>query len=299
MTKVVILVPNTTHFAPQLELALTIPGAHVTALVVGDEDLAARVATSGVQAVIGVKLGREPAESLAPGIGELVWAQAPQVVVSDSSDLGRVLAGAISARCESATLTGVTELSATAALHGRYGGIVTRTVANTGTLVVMVSAGGQVPHPQPSAPITFTAVAPVGEVTVTASVPADTTSVDITTAQRILAVGRGLTAQADLDMAAACAHVLEAELGCSRPLAEGVNWMGKDRYIGVSGVSVCPQLYICAGISGQIQHLGGVKAKTIVAINKDANAPIVHQADIALIGDLYDILPAITTAIRE
>ncbi len=93
---------------------------------------------------------------------------------------------------------------------------------------------------------------------------------DLSKAKRVVGVGRGLAAQDDLKMVHELAAVLNAEVGCSRPIAEGENWMERERYIGVSGVLLKSDLYLTLGISGQIQHMvGGNGAKVIVAINKD------------------------------
>ena len=82
-------------------------------------------------------------------------------------------------------------------------------------------------------------------------------------------------------------------------MAEGLDWLGKDRYIGVSGQHVAPELYFAIGISGQLQHMVGVReATTIVAINSDANAPVFKEADYCLVGDLYKIVPALTEALK-
>ncbi|MBA7801670.1 electron transfer flavoprotein subunit alpha [Citrobacter freundii] len=119
-------------------------------------------------------------------------------------------------------------------------------------------------------------------------------SVDLSKAKRVVGVGRGLVAQADLEMVHKLAAVLGAEVGCSRPIAEGENWMERERYIGVSGVLLKSDLYLTLGISGQIQHMvGGNGAKVIVAINKDKNAPIFNYADYGLVGDIYKVVPAL------
>jgi electron transfer flavoprotein alpha subunit len=94
--------------------------------------------------------------------------------------------------------------------------------------------------------------------------------------------------------------LIKAELGCSRPLAEGVNWLPRERYIGVSGAIIKPEVYFAIGISGQVQHMVGVnQAKVIIAINKDKTAPIFQQCDYGVIGDLYKILPALQERIKS
>ncbi|MBQ9003071.1 MAG: electron transfer flavoprotein subunit alpha/FixB family protein, partial [Eggerthellaceae bacterium] len=114
----------------------------------------------------------------------------------------------------------------------------------------------------------------------------------------IVAAGRGFAEEADLGLARDFADKLGAGLGCSRPLAEGVNWMPTETYIGVSGLMLSPKVYVGVGISGQMQHMVGVKsAGTVFAINKDKNAPIFKQCDYGLVGDLKTILPALTAAL--
>ena len=122
---------------------------------------------------------------------------------------------------------------------------------------------------------------------------------DLSAAPRVVGVGRGLKAREDLAMIEELAQALDAEIACSRPVAEGLNWMGKDRYIGSSGARIAPRLYFAVGISGQLQHMVGVTgAETIVAVNSDPNAAIFAQADYGLAGDLYQLVPAITAALK-
>ncbi|MCL1848011.1 MAG: FAD-binding protein, partial [Coriobacteriia bacterium] len=117
-------------------------------------------------------------------------------------------------------------------------------------------------------------------------------------ASRVVGGGRGFGAEADLGLARDLAAALGAELACSRPITESENWMARERYIGVSGAVIKPELYFAVGISGQIQHMVGVsQARTIVAINKDKNAPVFKHADVGIVGDLYDLLPALTAAL--
>lgn len=124
-------------------------------------------------------------------------------------------------------------------------------------------------------------------------------SVDLSKAKRVVGVGRGLAAQDDLNMVHELAAVLGAEVGCSRPIAEGENWMERERYIGVSGVLPKSELYLTLGISGQIQHMVmGNGAKVIVAVNKDKNAPIFNYADYGLVGDIYKVVPALIAQLR-
>lgn len=123
-------------------------------------------------------------------------------------------------------------------------------------------------------------------------------SVNIGKARKLVGIGRGFSKKEDLALASALAKCIGAELACSRPIAEGEHWLERERYIGVSGVTVKPEIYLAAGISGQIQHMVGARdSKTIIVINRDKNAPIFKFADYGIVGDLYKILPALTKAL--
>jgi electron transfer flavoprotein alpha subunit len=124
-------------------------------------------------------------------------------------------------------------------------------------------------------------------------------AVDLTQADIIVAIGRGIKSADNIPIAQALAEVLGAEIGASRPICDN-EWLPMDRQIGSSGQTVAPKLYIALGISGAIQHIVGMKgARTIVAINKDADAPIFDIADYGIVGDLFEIVPVLTEKVRQ
>ena len=124
-------------------------------------------------------------------------------------------------------------------------------------------------------------------------------AVDLTQADKIVAVGRGIKGEEKLPIAQELAKALGAELAASRPICDS-GWLPMDRQIGSSGQTVAPKLYVALGISGAIQHLVGMKgAKTIVAINKDADAPIFEVSDYGIVGDLFEVVPALVAALNE
>ena len=121
---------------------------------------------------------------------------------------------------------------------------------------------------------------------------------NLAAARRVVSVGRGVAAQEDLALVDELAAALEAEVGCTRPVAEGSGWMARERYIGVSGALLKPDLFVAVGLSGQIQHMVGANsAKTIVAVNKDKNAPVFKQCDYGIVADLYEVLPKLSAAL--
>lgn len=141
-------------------------------------------------------------------------------------------------------------------------------------------------------------VAPANAVKLVSSAPVEKSGVDLTQSDVVVAAGRGFAEEGDLDLARELCDKIGAGLGCSRPLAEGVNWMPVETYIGVSGLMLTPKVYVGVGISGQMQHMVGVKSADVVfAINKDKNAPIFKQCDYGLVGDLKTVLPALNAAL--
>lgn len=124
-------------------------------------------------------------------------------------------------------------------------------------------------------------------------------TVDLASARRIVAVGRGIAGEEHLAIATALADALGAELAASRPVCDA-GWLPIDRQVGSSGQTVAPDLYIALGISGAIQHLVGMRGtRTIVAVNKDAEAPIFEVAHYGIVGDLFDVVPELLRALKE
>ena len=118
--------------------------------------------------------------------------------------------------------------------------------------------------------------------------------VDLTAASVVIGAGRGIGSQENVELAAGVAKPIGAELAGSRPIAEGVGWLPKCRYLGVSGAAIQPDMYLAFGISGQVQHMVGVNgATTIVAINKNKSAPIFAHCDLGLVADLSAVLPTL------
>jgi electron transfer flavoprotein alpha subunit len=124
-------------------------------------------------------------------------------------------------------------------------------------------------------------------------------AVDLSQAERIVAVGRGIKSQENVAVAEQLAQAFGAELAASRPICDN-GWLPMERQIGSSGQTVAPKLYVAIGISGAIQHLVGMKgSRTIVAINKDAEAPIFEIADYGIVADLFEIAPALIAELKR
>ena len=124
-------------------------------------------------------------------------------------------------------------------------------------------------------------------------------AVDLTQAEIIVSVGRGIKEQKNIEIAKQLAEALGGELAASRPICDN-GWLPMDRQIGSSGQTVAPKLYLALGISGAIQHIVGMKgAKSIIAINKDSEAPIFEIADYAVVGNLFDIVPPLIEEVKK
>jgi electron transfer flavoprotein alpha subunit len=278
-------------------------GGQVAAVVAGPRSVAETVAASGVDKVVWCGAPDDaPVEASAPAVADAVAADAPRVVLSGRNPAERVLLGAVAARLRAGVLTGARSVSLDGerviVLNAVFGDIADETVAVSGPVALLLDGGPVPPAGAGSVPIEEVAVTPL-RMKVVETRMSSFDEVDLSAAHRVIGVGRGLKAREDLAMIEELAHALQAEIACSRPVAEGLNWMGKDRYIGSSGARIAPQLYVAIGISGQLQHMVGVTgADTIVAINSDPNAAVFSQTDYGLVGDLYQLVPAITAALK-
>jgi electron transfer flavoprotein alpha subunit len=119
-------------------------------------------------------------------------------------------------------------------------------------------------------------------------------NIDLRKAKTIVAVGRGIKKKEDVAMIEGLAASLGAAVGCSRPISSDLGWLPEECHIGLTGVSVRPDFYLAIGISGQLQHVAGIKdSKVIASINSDKDAPIFQASDYGIVGDLYQVIPAL------
>ena len=182
-----------------------------------------------------------------------------------------------------------------------YGGRFSATVASRMPCVALVQAGAYKPVDSSPAPAkTFNLAVGAPKVSASEAHEGQEGAAGIKSASRIVSAGRGFARKEDLALAQGLADALGAALGGSRPMSSELGWLGEESQIGLTGAYVRPNLYVAVGISGQLQHVAGIKeSKVIVAINKDAQAPIFQVADYGIVGDLYTVVPALTKLLKS
>lgn len=287
-------------------------GNHVTALVVGDGRNTDSLWQQGADAV-GILDAPQPDEMIENYAQTLFAAlvQSPlpiPLLLLAATRRGKALGAKLSVLLDAALVNDATHLALDGhqviAQHRVFGGLAFgQEKIHTPVAIVTLSPGNVEPLPMDSqktgVAFHLDYVKPRNPLVCLERRAKPGSNVDLVKAKRVVGVGRGLATQEDLSMIRDLAGLLHAEVGCSRPIAEGEHWMERERYIGVSGVSLKADLYLMLGISGQIQHMVGANgAKTIIAINKDKNAPIFQNADYGLVADIYKAVPALIEQLK-
>ena len=226
--------------------------------------------------------------------------QPARVLVEPTTRLSGV-AGRLAAHMGAAVITDVLALGPDGATSLYFGGAGERTVAPVGDVALCTVSRGVFDGAGTSGTDAVEEVAfvdPANPVVRVAAEPLEKSDVNLAAADVVVGAGRGFAEESELDLARALCDKLGAGLACSRPLTEGVNWLPTELYVGVSGLMLSPKVYVAAGISGQMQHMVGCnRSGAVFAINKDKNAPVFKQCDYGLVGDIKDVLPALTAAL--
>jgi electron transfer flavoprotein alpha subunit len=287
-------------------------GSKATAIVIGaqTESLAAEAAKKGAAKVVRIEhplLAPYTADGFTAALGQFIKSESPDYIVFPhtyqvrdyapalAARLGRVLIGDVTAVADGPTFM-------RSLMQGRLSGAYKP--AGSGPTLVSVQSGAfraAEVEPTPAEVTTFTPTIESSQIRTKPGEPfrGSAQTVDLGSAPLIVAVGRGIKEADNLPLVQDLATALGAELAASRPICDN-GWLPIERQVGSSGQTVAPKLYLAVGISGAIQHLVGMKgAQCIVAINKDAEAPIFEVADYGIVGDLFEVVPALTEAIKS
>ena len=267
--------------AQLLTPAMEFAGLSVYAVTTGEEGAAA-LASLGAEKVFQLNLQDGRFESAAATIASLIKEHGASVVLFGATPRGRGVA---------ATVAALLVFGGVAVSTLEFSGIGCATITpNTFKAPESASAKGEV--------VTVD-VAADARIQVRDVAPVVREGVDLAAASRVVCVGRGLEKQEDLAIINDLCKAAGAEIACSRGVAEDLKWLPLERYIGISGVKVKADLHISVGVSGQVQHVAGIRdAKVIVAVDTNENAPIFAAADYGIVGNLYDVVPALTRTLN-
>jgi electron transfer flavoprotein alpha subunit len=285
----------------------------VSAVVVGSETntLAEEFAASPVSKVVRLEhplLTNYTADGFTLALQQLIEREHPSHVVFPHTYQVRDYAPALAARFGQVLIGDVVDIGAGPVftrqlLQGRLNGAYRH--SGDGPCFLSVQAGAfHAQEPSPGAsPAEIAVFTPALEPAQIRTHPSEafrggTETVDLGSAQRIVSVGRGIKDAANIPLIQELATALDAELAASRPICDS-GWLPIERQVGSSGHTVAPKLYLAIGISGAIQHLVGMKgSQCVVAINKDPDAPIFEVADYGIVGDLFEVVPALIEAVK-
>jgi electron transfer flavoprotein alpha subunit len=288
-------------------------GLLVSAVVVGSEteSLAAEIAARTTGKVVRVEhplLAQYTPDGFTLALQQLIQTEGPTYVVLPHTYQVRDYAPALAARLGQVLVSDVVAIGdgpvfTRQLLQGRLNGNYRH--SGDGPCFVSVQAGAFRAEAQNAGQTaaeitTFTPTIDAAQIRTKPSEPfrGSSQTVDLGSAQLIVSVGRGIKEADNLPMVQELATALGAEMAASRPICDN-GWLPMERQVGSSGQTVAPKLYLAVGISGAIQHLVGMKgSQCVVAINKDPEAPIFEIADYGIVGDLFEVVPALTEAVK-
>ena len=280
-------------------------GGHLTVIVVGTRALADAAASAAPDEVRWVEAADDqPAEAFAAAVATEVTGAAPLVVLAPADPASRVLLAAAAVQLQATLVTRVLAVAAEGDVlvvdRSSLGGAVVETLAVRGPLAAVLEDADDAAPTAPAAQVATLVPAASPAALQVKREQAPGAAAGVRDAARVVSVGRGLRSKADLSLVDGLLALLGAELGCSMPVADDLGWVPKERYVGRSGQHIAPRLYLALGISRMPQHMEGVRdAKVVAAVNSDPAAPIFRTADYGVVGDLYEVVPALIRALTE
>lgn len=277
-----------------------------------DNELAQEYITHGADEVLLLPplAPDQPMESYVPIMADAAKMEDPDVFFLAATQRGKEIAARISARLNSGLCSGCTGFS-----FDKEKKLLQMERFVFGGLAVQTAVSLTRPQMASIPPRTFEPAAaqegrqgeikelpspPSSGVQVVKRTPKTREAVDITEARIVVCIGRGVEKKEDISLVKKLADVIGGEIACSRPIAEELHWLPEEVYLGISGKKVKPDLYIGVGVSGQIQHVTGIRdSKVIFAVNRDENAPIFEAADYGIVGDLYLVVPKLIQELKS
>ncbi len=272
-----------------------------------EESAAAELVACGADKVIVLKGEGLWPESYAAAVAKITEREDPVALLIGGTMRGKDLAAKVAAHLQSGLVTDAqvlrVENGAIETERMMYGGLAVCTETLSGlALVTIPPRKFEVPPKEESraGEIVVEAVSTEDAMIIGNVCPIVKQGADISIAEKLVCVGRGLGKEEDMALVRDLAAALGAEIGCTRSVAEDYHWLPSETYIGLSGQKVKPNLYLSVGVSGQVQHVAGIRdSKVIVAVDTNENAPIFAAADYGIVGDLYQIVPLLTEALHS
>lgn len=278
----------------------------VTAIVVGTRELAEAVAVSDVDALVWYNTDDlTSAEAWSTVIGEAAAESKPRVVLATNAPAARALVGAIAARLRAAITSSVMavtqEENQVVVKRSVADGRAVEVLSTDGFVAGLIIEGGDEAE-RLSGKVEISAVVNVvpDDCIMVVETHEDMGGAELAIADRVVGVGNGIGTKDKIALVEELASVLRAELACTKPLCDNYRWLKKSHLVGSSAHRISPRFYLAVGISGQPQHMMGVRgAKTIIAINNDPEAPIFGKCTYGIVGDLNSVVPALTAALLD
>lgn len=277
-------------------------GRETNLIVFSEEESKAKSQLSADKIYV-VEANTSIVESCGKAVAKFLREQSAELFVVGATAKGRDLAANVAGYLDCGMVSDVSSLSyadgKTVTERLIYGGALVQKEGLNGLCVVTVPAGVFEPvETKTDAEIITVIVEADKRVKLVETAPIVKEGADLSVADKVVCVGLGMNKEEDMQMARDLAEVLGAEIGCTRAIAEEKHWLPVEQYIGISGAKVSPKLYIGMGVSGQVQHIIGVRdSKIIVAVNNNKKAPIFKTCDYGIVGDMYEVIPLLTEAL--
>jgi electron transfer flavoprotein alpha subunit len=263
-------------------------------------------ASPGRRLVIkGTTASADSPEFIAEAISRAAREGGPAIILVGGTKNGKEVSARLAAKLKRGCLSDVSRLSSDGRVlrgeRGEYAGKVQTRVAAALPCLATVKVGSYAPAAGKGGETTEKQVGDVPLLAKPLSVSRkEAATVDLRAAKIIVSAGRGVKKKEDLAMVESLARAIGGTVGCSRPLSSDLGWLPEECHIGLTGLNVKPDLYLALGISGQLQHVAGIKdSKVIAAVNTDKEAPIFQAADYGIVGDLYQVVPALEKALAS